>query len=108
MRYKHNRGDTFSLAGEVTINVNGVRQLDLTDWTGASQVRTAGGTLVADLTFEWVDATQSLIAVSFVGSTSTWPLGNLYMDIEFATPAGDIVSTQRTAFNVVQDVTNAA
>ena len=108
MTYQHNRGDTFSLAGEVTINVNGARQLDLTGWTGASQVRSANNRLVADLTFEWVDAALSLVAVSFVGSTSTWPLGTLYMDIEFATPAGDIVSTQKTAFEVVQDVTNAA
>ena len=108
MTYQHNRGDTFSLAGEVTINVNGARQLDLTGWTGASQVRDGRNVLIADLTFEWADATQSLIAVSFAGSTADWPVSRLFMDIEFATPSGDIVSTQRTAFNVVQDVTNAA
>ena len=106
--YTHIRGDTFSLAGEVTVTVNGVRQLDLTGWTGASQVRNSFDALIADLTFTWVDASLSLVSLTFAGSTADWPIENLFTDIQFTSPAGDIISTQRTAFAVARDVTIVA
>ena len=101
----HNRGDTFKLAGEVTVTINGTRQLDLTGWTGASQARNNLDELIADLTFAWVDASLSLASVTFAGSTANWPIENLYTDVQFTAPDGDFVSTQRTAFAVARDVT---
>lgn len=106
--YTHIRGDTFSLAGEVTVTVNGVRQLDLTGWTGASQVRNSLDELIADITFTWVDASLSLVSLTFLGSTANWPIGKVYTDIQFTSPAGDIISTQRTALAVARDVTIVA
>jgi hypothetical protein len=104
----HIRGDTFSLAGEVTVTVNGTRQLDLSGWTAASQVRDSLDNLIAELTFAWVDAAQSLISLTAAGSTANWPLGQIYTDIQFTSPNGDIVSTQRTSFTVARDVTHVS
>jgi len=101
----HNRGDTYKLAGEFELTVNGTRQLDLTGWTGASQVRNNLDELIADLTFTWIDASLSLASVTFAGSTANWPIENLYTDVQFTAPDGDFVSTQRTAFAVARDVT---
>ena len=106
MSYKHTRGDTFSVAGEVEIkDSNGDRILDLTDWTGASQIRDENDELIAELTFTWVDATKSLMALVFEESTDEWKIGRLYTDVQFISPAGDIISSKVAFFDVSRDVT---
>lgn len=103
--FEHIRGDTFALTGEVHVTVNGQRQLDLTGYQGRSQVRDTRGQLVAELGFAWLDASLSLVALTAPGSTAEWPVGGADMDIQFTAPSGDVVSTQRTRFQIIADVT---
>lgn len=101
----HKRGDTFDYSDQFAMTDNGVPVPDFTGMTGASQIRTAEGVLVAALTFSWLDATQGLFRVRFEGSTAAWPLGTLLHDIQLTTGAGAVVSTATETFRLVQDVT---
>jgi hypothetical protein len=107
MAFQFKRGDTFSLSGQVDLQSEGQLVLDMTGWAGKSQVRTlATGTLIAELTFAWLDATQRLLSL-VKANTQDWPLGVAELDIQFTNPQGDVVSTQTTAFDVVKDITYA-
>ena len=103
----HKRGDTFDRSGQVTVMQNGVRLLDLTGWTGASQVRDKHGQLLSQLSFEWLDASQSLVRLSSVGSTEDWVVGDAKMDIQLTSSTGIIVSTATATIGVVEDITRA-
>jgi hypothetical protein len=102
--YKHKRGDTFSMSGTVSATDGGVAVTDFTGWTGASQVRDENGDKVADLTFAWVDPTAKTMTLTYAATTS-WPVGNVFLDIQLTTPAGDIISTGTTRFAVIEDIT---
>ena len=102
--YKHKRGDTFSLSGTVSATDGGVAVTDFTGWTGASQLRDESGAKIADLTFAWVDATAATASLVHT-STTTWPVGPAWFDIQMTTPAGDIISTESTYFQIVEDIT---
>ena len=107
MAFQFKRGDTFSLSGQVDLQSEGQAILDLTGWTGKSQVRTlAQGTLVSELVFTWLDASQRLLKLE-KSDTQSWPLGVVELDIQFTSPQSEVVSTQTMAFEVVKDVTYA-
>lgn len=99
----HKRGDTFSRVGEIIVTQNGVRQLNLTGWTGVCQLRDKSDTKVADLNFTWVDASLSLAKLDSSITTRSWPLGVLYTDIQLTSPGGIVVSTDTTVFEIVKD-----
>lgn len=103
--YEHIRGDTFDLSGEVTVTVNGVRQLDLTGWVPQSQIRDTLNNLVATLDATWLDAAQSLIRLTAPESTAAWPTCRAAIDIQFTSPGGEIVSTRRAEIQIKADVT---
>lgn len=104
-RTTHKRGDTFELSGPITVTDNGQPVASLVGWTGRSQIRTAAtGELVAELTFEWLDAAARLVRLR-CADTSTWPLGLAEVDIELTSPAGSIVSTDTAQIHIVKDVT---
>lgn len=98
------RGDTFDFSGQVSLTDSGVVVQDMTGWTGASQLRTSLDVKITDLTFAWLDAAQRLCRITGV-ATSEWPLGDLFMDVEFTSPAGDVVSTQTANIKMVKDIT---
>lgn len=101
---QHKQGDTFDRSGVVTITELGVPVPDLTGWTGTSQVRTKTGTLVQNLTFSWIDASQRLCRLQ-AANTSGWPLGYLLIDIQFVSPLGAIISTSTASLQCVRDIT---
>ena len=110
----HKRGDTFDYSDRFVLTVDGVDMPDLTGATGSSQLRHAGdraagiepGTLVAELLFTWIDATQRLYRVRASGSTGAWPLGIVKHDVQLTLPSGDVVSTDTELIKIVEDVTH--
>ena len=101
----HKRGDTFDYSDQFEMTELGLPVPDMTGMSGASQIRTPEGVLVAELTFTWLDASERLFRVRFEGSTAAWPLGTLLHDIQITTGAGDVISTPTETFRLVQDVT---
>jgi hypothetical protein len=104
---KFKRGDTFAFAGSVTNKVNGVDTSDFTGWTARSQVRTAKGRLIEELTVAWADASRGLITIT-AGDTTGWPIENVQIDVEFTSPTGETLSTETKVITVVQEITRAA
>lgn len=106
----HIRGDTFDRSGPVTVTQDGVVLTDLTGWTGKCQIRTAGGALIAEPVFTWLNAATGLCRLNVPNTTGTadWPLGEAKMDIQFTAPSGDIVSTLVARIDVLEDATHAS
>lgn len=103
---RHKRGDTFDLSGgPVTIDTPEGVLTDLTGWTGRSEMRAMSGALYASLTFEWLDATEGLFRLYFEGSTADWKPATLSLDVEFTSPDGVIVSTDRASVAIEGDQT---
>lgn len=102
----HKRGDTFDRSGTIAITQNGVAALDLTGWTGASQMRGARNTLIVNFKFEWINAALRLARISAPEGTSTWPVGDWPMDIQMTSPDGVVVSTATVLLTVIADVTS--
>ena len=105
--YQHKRGNTLLLSGQVTVTQGGEVVSDLTGWSGASQLRDPEkGTLIATLTFAWVDASSRLISLSCNKSlTAAWPLGQAALDIKLTDPSGNSVSTVTQTILIVKEVT---
>jgi hypothetical protein len=105
---EHKQGDTFDLSGTIDVTLLDQPVLDLTGWTGRSQIRTPKGELVAELVFTWLDASQRLVRLSKPATqTLTWTLGNVLIDIELTSPTGDVVSTPTASLTIVRDNTRA-
>ena len=99
----HKRGDTFSLSSSVE---NSGVAVDITGWTISSQVRKADDTLVEDLTVTIDDALGGLFTLSATAlATESWPVENLYCDIEFTEAGGDVNSTETFIISVQRDIT---
>ncbi len=104
--YTHKRGDSFDLL--VTIPA---RFADgyFADYTVASQLRTADGTLIADLACTWVDAATTRALRLEVLETQAWPVGAAQFDVEFTRTAdGFKVSSTTAQILIVADVTRPA
>jgi len=102
----HKRGDTFDVSDQLAMTIDGAAVTDFTGMTGASQLRSAYGSLIADLEFSWLDAAQGLYRVRSTGSTDAWPAGSALHDVQLTTPSGDVVSTATEIFQIVSDVTH--
>lgn len=101
---KFKRGDTFDFSGPVQVTESGTPVADFTGWTARSQVRSASGVLVSDLTVTWLDRVPGTIRL-VDSSTTDWPIGTVSMDVEFVAPDGTRVSTDTRTINVVGDIT---
>jgi hypothetical protein len=104
---KHKRGDTFDRSGTINVLQNGLPLLDLTGWTGMSQMRNARDALVVQFNFQWLNAAQSLVRLSAPDGTDSWPIGECKIDIQLTSPSGTVVSTDTMALEIVMDVTRA-
>ncbi len=102
---KFPRGDTFLFAGPVSAKVNGVVTTDLTGWTARSQIRTSGGTLIAELDVQWLSYSPAALQLECLDPTTDWPLGPARIDVQFVTDTGKITSTPSQAFDIALDVT---
>lgn len=99
------RGDTFEFSGPVEAKLNGVPQTDLTGWSATSQIRSAGGALIATLDATFLSFAPPIIQIAFPGSTQDWPFGMARIDIEFLTNTGKIASTMACGLRIENDVT---
>ena len=104
---QHKRGDTFDVSGQIDVTASGAAVTNLTGWTGASQIRSSGGVLIADLTFSWINAAQRTMRLRAT-DTADWMLGKHEIDIQLTSPSGDIVSTSTAQIEIVKDVTRLA
>ena len=96
------RGDTFLL--EATSQQGGTPQ-DLTGWAIRSQVRN-GSNLVAELEVSFTDREAGSYRLACPASaTQEWPVKALDCDIEYTSPAGQVVSTDTFKIDVKADVT---
>ena len=102
---KHKRGDTFDYSGVASATLDGEAVVDFTDWVGASQIRDIDDAVVASLVFTWLDATAGLMRIKSSGDTNGWRVGRSKIDVQFTSPAGDVVSTETQELDIVADVT---
>lgn len=101
MRIK--RGDT--LIVDVRRESAG-QPVDLTGYTIRAQVRTAQGALLATLTPTITDAPGGRVQLrAAAATTATWEPGSYRYDVEFTSPAGDVLSSETLPLSVVADVT---
>lgn len=101
---KHIRGDSFDFAGKLMLTIQGETVPDLAGWTGRSMIRGVDGALIAELTFEWLDAELSLIRI-VCDDTRDWKVGMAKIDIQLTSPLGKVVSTSQSLIEIVGDVT---
>lgn len=96
------RGDTFVLQGQVTV---ADAAQNLSGWTVASQVRN-GSTLLTTLSVSWVDQAQGIYRLTGLpASTAAWPVKMLACDIQYTSPAGQVISTETFGINCIADIT---
>ena len=104
MAINHIHGDTFDYVVTLpTSFANGY----FSDWTVTSQVRTTRyQEFVASLSCTWADPATTRDLKLFLISTSTWPITECQMDIQFVRNSdGYTFSSNIETVNVVKDVT---
>jgi putative intracellular protease/amidase len=100
---KFKQGDTFDYSGPAEVLDAAGAPVDLTGWTVASHVRFPDKGSKFILTATWVGANVRLRSTE----TLSWPIGIAEIDVEFTSPAGDVVSTETVRFEVTADLTSA-
>jgi len=109
------RGDTFNLNLQLVDMDEGLqyppddvrRAIDLTGYTFTSQVKTLDGAAVAILTCSPLNqgTQKGWLNVASNGSTATWALGLVQMDIK-GTVGGVTQHTETLTFQVIDGVTS--
>lgn len=101
---EHKRGDTFD---RLLVVPDSYADGFWVGWEVTSQVRTARGKLIADLTPTWQDpAAETRVLRLFQLDTAEWPVGEQEIDVQFERESdGTKQSTVTLKVNVVQDVT---
>lgn len=100
---KFKRGDTF--LRNCQISENGV-PIDITGWTIRSQIRDSSSVLIDNLVTEITNAVTGSYKISkLAASTASWSVGSHFMDIEFTTSAGSVMSTETVRINIETDIT---
>lgn len=95
------RGDTYLLDAQVS--VDGTAK-DMAGWTLRSQIR-RNKVLVAECTVAWLDQVAGKYRLTVPAGTAGWPVDTLRQDIQYVSPAGQVVSTETFMFQVIEDVT---
>lgn len=101
---KFKRGDTFNFL--LTVPTDYVDGFWL-GWVVTSQIRTARGKLIDDLTATWEDpAEDTRVLRLFNAETTAWPVGQQEVDVQFTKTSDSTVrSTQTLLVEVVKDIT---
>ena len=100
------RGDTYPRSFQLFSN----RPLNITfklhGYTIRSQIRSAADALVSTCTCTITDADEGTFEVICpAASTASWPVGQLFTDIELTSPSGFVMSTSTDTINVIKDET---
>lgn len=75
-------------------------------WVVSSEVREAGGKIVAAPVCEWLNAATTRELKLRVADTTAWPAGELDIDIKFVRTAdGEVIKTTTARFTVGSGVT---
>lgn len=104
MAITHIHGDSFDYVVTMpTSFANGY----FTGWTVTSQVRTTKyQEFVADLQCSWVDPVTTRDLKLFLLSTTSWPIGDCQMDVQFVRNSDKYTfSSNVESITVVRDVT---
>ena len=91
----HKRGDAFAFTGKYPDDV------DLSGVVVRSQMRNAAKKLIVNLTV----TLENNRLTFYCQDTNEWPLGMVYLDVEFLFPSGDIASTNTVGIKIIEDVT---
>lgn len=108
---RHKAGSSFEYTGKIERRVyepstdSSVVENNFSGWIGASQIRSVYGTLIADLTFEWLDSSEGLARIYAITATTDWPTGNCLIDIKLTAPDGLIVYTETQMLSIDPAVT---
>jgi hypothetical protein len=108
-RFVFQRGDTFALSG--VVNVNGAVE-DMTGWTIAAEVRVrtstgAVGDLISTLTASWSNPVTATLLLTDT-STSSWALGEAYIDVRLTSPGSVRTTTTKQRFIIEDPATQSA
>ena len=97
---KIKRGDSFIFTNNQLLDTNN-EPVDLTGWGVRSQIRDRSMSLVDEL-----DVTISQFDYSIVKmNTESWPVVDLFWDVEYTAPDGTVFSSETITVKVIQDVT---
>lgn len=106
-KIQHKRGDTFIAECIYQDDDGEPINLDETNTTVASQIRTVAGDLVATLTFTPADQDIEANVGKYTlraDATQSWPVGPLLWDIQYS-DGDEIASTQTIQILLVEDIT---
>ncbi len=89
-----------------TLKLNCTTDTPITGFTIDSQIRNAMGNLIDTLvvTISQTTPTGVFLCTPSTG-TSTWPVGELFCDIQYTNPFGDKVSTETFIIDLIRDET---
>jgi hypothetical protein len=96
------QGDTFSVAGPVSVLDGSGQPIDVSSWTVTCQVRFSETGARQTLTVTRLDATHMRL---FHNATAAWPVGQAEIDLQFTSPDGIKISSKTEKFKVLEDVT---
>ena len=101
---EHKRGDTFDFSGQAQILDAEGASVDLTGWSIACGIKFAGQTKATSLNAAWLDDATGLLRI-YATETDTWRVGLATLDVQFTSPASEVVSTKTVTINIIEDVT---
>lgn len=108
MTMQHKIGDTFAWGGALSwVDASGT-PLDPAGLTGASQLRTHTGALIAtlDVTITGgIGETVITVTQRPEDDSNTWPVGYAELDIQLTLPGGAVVSSATVRVSLLRDVT---
>lgn len=99
------KNGSLSLAGSVRAFADEVELFDMTGWSGASDIRRPDGSLVATLTFTWLDPAERRFLLTHP-DPSNWPEGQHQFDIVFTSPTNERIPTATQKIQVLAGVTH--
>ena len=101
----HDRGDTLSLLAKIPAKfVDGF----FSNATVAAHLRASNGRVkVCTLNTQWVDPVTTRELYIHVLDTSDWPTGPAIFDVQFVSPTGGTITSDRVRLTVKKDITYA-
>ena len=101
MALEFKQGDTFSVAGPVSVLDGDNQPIDVSGWSVKCNVRFSETDTRQAISVTRLDATNLRL---FHNSTNNWPAGQAEIDIQFISPEGIKISSKTEKFKVLEDV----
>ncbi len=109
--YTHKIGKTFAIGGAFAYTSVDGTPLDPTGIVGKSQLRTRAGSLITEFDVEITGTTgNAVITIKQKPGvdSSTWPIGDAEMDVQFTLPGGYVTPTDTILVILQKAVTRSA